>query len=217
MATVIKASTRLQASDATAYRFDDLGDRAVECLDDVRRRAVEILSGAEQEAIAIRHRAEEQGRAAALQAAEQVLEEHVDRQLATLLPALGKAIDGIRSAQAEWLLHWEKTAVRVATAIAGRVIRREVERAPEITLALVREALELAAGSGDIELRMHPDDVAALGTQVERLAGELARLGKPEIVADPKIEKGGCRIETRFGAIDQQFTAQLARIEQELA
>jgi flagellar biosynthesis/type III secretory pathway protein FliH len=58
--------------------------------------------------------------------------------------------------------------------------------------------------------------LAALAGEVERLAGELSRLGKPRIVADPKIEIGGCRVDTRFGTIDQQFAAQLARIEQEL-
>ena len=37
-----------------------------------------------------------------------------------------------------------------------------------------------------------------------------------EIVADPAITLGGCRVETRFGIIDQQFEAQLKRIEEEL-
>jgi flagellar biosynthesis/type III secretory pathway protein FliH len=36
------------------------------------------------------------------------------------------------------------------------------------------------------------------------------------VVADPQVSLGGCRVETRFGVIDQQFEAQLARIEQEL-
>ena len=107
-------------------------------------------------------------------------------------------------------------AIRLAVSIASRVIRREVERSPEITLTLVREALELAAGSADIQLRLHPGDLSALGPHVTQLAAELARLGKPEIVADASIEPGGCRIDTRHGAIDQQFAAQLARIEQEL-
>ena len=104
----------------------------------------------------------------------------------------------------------------MATSIASRVIRREVERTPEITLTLVREALELAAGSADVQLRLHPRDLSALGPHVTQLAAELARLGKPEIVADASIEPGGCRIDTHHGFIDQQFAAQLARIEQEL-
>jgi flagellar assembly protein FliH len=217
MATIIKGSGPARAIDGGTFHLDDLGDRAKEYLEQVRRQAAEIVSLAQEEAEGIRRRAEEEGRAAALEAAEQVLDEKVTRQLASLVPALRESIDAIGRAKAEWIAHWEKSAVHVAAAIAGRVIRREVERTPDVTLALVKEALELAAGTSDIQLRMHPADVAALGGQVERLAEELARLGKPQIVSDPKIEKGACRLETRFGTIDQQFAAQLARIEQELA
>ena len=83
-------------------------------------------------------------------------------------------------------------------------------------MSLVREALELAASSPDVELHLHPEDHAALGAQIEKLAAEIARVGQPRVVADPNIERGGCRIDTRFGTIDQQPAAQLARIEQEL-
>jgi flagellar biosynthesis/type III secretory pathway protein FliH len=55
-----------------------------------------------------------------------------------------------------------------------------------------------------------------LGDQAQRLAAGLSRLGKVDIVADSAIVKGGCRVDTRFGSIDQQYHAQLARIEQEL-
>jgi flagellar biosynthesis/type III secretory pathway protein FliH len=45
---------------------------------------------------------------------------------------------------------------------------------------------------------------------------ELARVGGAEVIADETISSGGCRVDTRSGAIDQQFEAQLARIEEEL-
>jgi flagellar assembly protein FliH len=217
MSTIIKASGPLRASDGASFNFDDMTDRAKEYLERVRRQAAEILAQAEQDAVAIRHRAEEQGRGAALEAAQHILEERVSRQLGTLVPALREAIDRICAAKAGWLGHWEKTAIHVAAAIAARVIRRELTGHPEITLALVKEALELAAGSGEIQLRLHPADFAALGAQIEQLTTELSRLGKARIVADPQITAGGCRIDLRYGVIDQQFEAQLARIEQELA
>jgi flagellar biosynthesis/type III secretory pathway protein FliH len=52
---------------------------------------------------------------------------------------------------------------------------------------------------------------------VEAIARELAPLAETELIADPQITAGGCRVETRFGVIDQQFESQLARIEEELA
>ncbi len=48
------------------------------------------------------------------------------------------------------------------------------------------------------------------------LLAEFSALGPTEIIADAQISRGGCRVDTRFGVIDQQFEAQLARIEEEL-
>ena len=106
--------------------------------------------------------------------------------------------------------------MHVAVAIAERVVRRELAAAPEITMALVREALELAAGSAELVLRLNPEDFNLLGDQAQRMAAELTRLGKVDVVADPAITKGGCRVDTRHGTIDQQLEVQLARIEAEL-
>jgi flagellar assembly protein FliH len=145
--------------------------------------------------------------------------DHAERpdDLACQLVAARGAVDAICAAREQWLAHWQRAVLSLATAIAERVIRREVERTPEVALALVKESLELAAGSADVRLVMHPDDLAALSGQVERLTAELARLGDATIVTDDSLCRGGCRVETRFGTIDQQIETQLARIALELA
>jgi flagellar assembly protein FliH len=125
-------------------------------------------------------------------------------------------IQDVQHAKQAWLAHWEKSGVHVAAAIAQRLIRRELAQKPEITLTLIREALELAVGSSELRIQMNPGDHQALRPQVETLIAELSPLGSAELVADPQIRPGGCRVETRFGVIDQQFEAQLARIEEEL-
>jgi len=217
MSTVIKANGPNHGTDAASFNFDDLGDRARDYLEGIRRQAGEMLLKAQQESDAIRRQAHEQGRAAALAEAERAIDEKIGKQVGTLVPALRAAVDRLHAAEVQWLAHWEKTAIHVAAAIASRVIRREVSRTPDVTLVLVKEALELAAGKADVQVHMHPEDVKALGEQAQRLAGEFSRLGNAEIVADASIEPGGCRVDTRFGTIDQQFNAQLARIEQELS
>lgn len=213
MATVIKAS---QAGPA-AFHPDELGQRAQSYLDQVRAQAAELLSAAEGEAAELRQRAHDEGYAAGMVAAQQTIDQRVAALSARLEPLVERVVDSVGAARAQWLAHWETSAVRVATSIAGRVIRREVSRTPQITLTLVRETLELAGGCADIQLRLNPDDLALLRPQIESLVEELVRLGKPEIVADERLEPGGCRLETRFGSIDQTFTAQLDRIEQELS
>jgi len=80
----------------------------------------------------------------------------------------------------------------------------------------VLEALELATGSPNVRLHLNPEDHKALGTQVRTLIDAMSGLGAAEVTADAAIGRGGCRVETRFGAIDQQFESQLKRIEEEL-
>ena len=216
MASVIKASGTARSTEAGLFNFEDLSVKAQGYLDQVRVQAGQVLAKAEKDAIAIRQRAEQDGKSAALKAAEALLDERVGKQMVTLLPALKQAIDGMTQVRQNWLAHSEKTSVKVATAIAARIIRRELTHAPQITLGLVKEALEMAAGSTDIQVRLHPDDHQSLAGQVRTVAGELSRLGAAEVIADPAISLGGCRVDTRFGSIDQQFEAQLARIEEEL-
>ena len=104
----------------------------------------------------------------------------------------------------------------MSTAIAERIIRRELAREPQITLDLIAEALRLAAGTAEITLHINPTDYENLGSQIDRLAETLCQLAPSEIVADPDISAGGCRVETKFGEIDQQIESQLRRIEEEL-
>jgi flagellar assembly protein FliH len=216
MASVIKASGATRSTEAGLFNFQDLSVQAQGYLDQTRTQAAQILAQAQKDAVAIRQRAERDGQQTALKAAEKLLDEKVGKHMTSLLPALKQAIDSMVQVRQTWLAHAEKTTVKVAAAIAARVIRRELTHDPTITLGLVTEALELAAGSTDIQVRLNPEDHQALAGQVQTVAAQLARLGAPTIVADPTISRGGCRVETRMGSIDQQFEAQLARIEQEL-
>lgn len=219
MAGIIKAgSTRHdpRGVQSVAFNFDDMSQQASGYLDVVRSQAAQIISRATEESQEIRRQAEVTGKQAALQAAEAAMKVRLEQQLQTLVPALTQAIDDIKLAKQTWLARWEQTAVRVAAAIAERIVRRELSQSPDITLALVREALELAAGAGRITLRLNPQDYALLSLKVQQLAGPLGKLAPTDIVADPEVTPGGCLVCTEFGEIDQRIESQLARIEQEL-
>jgi flagellar assembly protein FliH len=205
MATILRSADLPHGFRTAALNFDDLAAEA-------KTKAEEIVAEARQQAEAIRQEAAEQGAQAAVHAVEQMVAE----QLAPALAALQQAADDVQRAKQAWLSHWESGAVRLASAIAARVIRGELRRQPEITLRLVREALELASGSSNVRLHLNPDDHTALGAQVRSLIAAMSGLGSAEITADAAISRGGCRIETRFGTIDQQYESQLRRIEEEL-
>lgn len=212
MASIIKATDRNAAIQPVAFNFDDMASQAGKYLDKVRAEAAKIVADAKSEAAAIQQRAEAEGRKAGREAAEQVAR----KQLASVLPSLKKVVQDIAHAKQGWLAQWEKASVHLAAAIAQRIIRHELPNLPEVTPTLVREALELAAGSNRLRIALSPDDHTALSNQIETMVKELSGLAEAEIVADATISPGGCKVETRYGVIDQQFEAQLARIEDEL-
>ena len=216
MAGIIKAGTALNPSSGTAGATYQFGDMENAYLEKVRAEANAIIAKARQEAANLQAQAAEQGRKAAMQAAEQALKSKVDQQLQSVVPAMQQAVTAILDARQAWQHHWEQQGLHLATAIAERIIRREVSQRPEITLDLIREALELAAGSPRLTLRMNPADHAALGDRVTALTQQLARVGETRVVADPAISVGGCRVESEFGSVDQQLESQLARINEEL-
>ncbi len=150
-------------------------------------QAANLLATAQREAVEIRRRAEQDGRADALRTAEAQLDERIGKQMTNLLPALTEAVQGIVQARQTWLAHSEVVMVKVATAIASRIVRREIQHQPDIPLTLIREALEMAAGSTQIELRLNPADHAALAGQVKTLVAQTARAGGAEVIADPAI------------------------------
>jgi flagellar biosynthesis/type III secretory pathway protein FliH len=220
MSTIIKASGRPLADSSpvrqVAFNFSDMTRQAQEYLAEVRAQASQIVKDAEKQAQTIREQAEQQGRQAALQAVERVMDDKVAKHMKTLLPALELAVGEIQHARQEWLAHWQQSGVTLACAIARRIARRELKHTPEITLDWMAEALQLAAGSAEVTVRLHPTDLENLGEQVHEITKRLNPVAPAAVVADAAIESGGCRVETRFGAIDQQLETQLQRLEEEL-
>jgi flagellar assembly protein FliH len=220
MASVIKATDRERAIQSIAFNFDDITAKASQYLDKVRADASQIVaqakSQAELEAAVIRAKAEEEGRRAGQAAIAQMIQQQLSQQLTTLLPALKQVVQEIKFAKQSWLTHWEKCGLHVATAIARRIVRRELAKSPEITLSLLREALAIAAGNEHIRVHLNPTDHQNLLPQIEMILKEVSTISPTELIADPQIEPGGCRLETQLGVIDQQIETQLARIEEEL-
>jgi flagellar biosynthesis/type III secretory pathway protein FliH len=222
MATIIRKDKLIEshsghAAKPVAFSFADMRGQASEYLETVRQEAAKIVGQAHRDAERIRRQAEAAGRKAAEAAAEQILEERVAKRMETLVPALEQVVSQIDDAKGEILSRWERSALSVITAIAQRVIRRELTHNPEIALDLIAEALRLAAGAADITLHVSPTDYENMGSQIERLSATISRLAPSQIMADDEISVGGCRVETKFGSIDQQVESQLGRIEEELA
>lgn len=222
MATIIRKNNPREtpsgrAVQPVAFSFSDMRGQANDYLGTVRVEAAKIVQQAHQQAEQIRRQAEVAGRKAAEAAIERVLDERVGKRMETLLPALERLIAEMNDTRAQLLSRWERSAIGVASAIAKKIIQRELSHDPQITLDMIAQSLRLAAGMTDISVHVSPTDYEHLGTQINELAQTLGHLAPSAIVANPEITPGGCQVRTKFGEIDQQIEAQLQRIEEELS
>ena len=219
MATILKTSGEQSRHDTprtVAFNFGDVTAKAEQYLTQVRREAAKIIADAQNDAEQVRLQAKRDGRADALAAAEESMQRKVEQQLQFLVPAIQEAVVEVNREKVAWLKRWETDALKVAIAIAQKVIRRELEHDPQITLELVREALQLASGLGTLKVRLNPADHRALAGQLGGIVSEMRKLTPTEVLADDSISPGGCRVDTDYGEVDQQIETQLERIRTEL-
>ncbi|MCH5373120.1 MAG: hypothetical protein JJ992_04035 [Planctomycetes bacterium] len=219
MVRIIKAAEVRESRtppDRPEGSFVDVSHEVRRQLQRASEEAERILDEARAQSERIRHEAERSGRERGDLAFETCVAAEVQRRLETVVPALQQAAELVQASRIGQLKQGESAVLRLASAIAERLVRRELQQRPEIALDLVREALELATGSRQLKIRLNPTDFRSLGDR----AADLARLQgdgvAAEVIADAAVSRGGCIVQTEFGTIDQRFESQLARMMEEL-
>jgi flagellar assembly protein FliH len=106
----------------------------------------------------------------------------------------------------------EGEVVRLAIAVAKKIVHREIEVDPDIIQTLVRVALSHVAEKSAVTIHLNPVDYNYL---LER-RGELSQSEGREIslLADKSVERGGCLIQTNCGDIDARIEEEFREVEQ---
>lgn len=177
-------------------------DRAADC----ERRLVEETRRSFE---AGRARGLEEGRRAECQAREEAMEAEGRkriRQAAALL-------ENFTADREQYFQAVEPEVVRLALAVAARILRREATGDPLLLMGAVRVALGQVSGSTEVRLRV-PAAELDLWTEAIALVPNLAQ--KPAVLPGQGMELGECRIETALGTADLGVRAQLAEVERAL-
>ncbi len=143
--------------------------------------------------------AEREAQAAALTAEA----ERYKRQLAALAAKFSEERD-------RYLAAVEQEVVKLALAVAARILRREAQMDPLLLTGAVRVALGQLAGSSEVELRV-PAAELELWKEVIAHLPHLAT--KPAVVPGEGMHLGDCAIESKVGTVDLGVRSQLGEIE----
>jgi flagellar assembly protein FliH len=103
----------------------------------------------------------------------------------------------------------EQEVVKLALAIAARVLHREAQIDPLLLTAVVRVALEKLADRSGAVLRVAAADVAPW----EQVFEAMDASERPRVAEDSTLDRGECVLETRMGTVDLGVSVQLEEIE----
>lgn len=169
--------------------------------------AQRLVAEAQTRAADVERAARDRGRAEA-QAQAQVA---LDRAVADLRGQLTASLDELASLRVDLAARAEKDLVRLALAIAHKIVQREVRVDHEIALTLTRVALARVHSRAGATVRLHPDDFAYVSAHRAKLNSEAAI----EIIEDRNVGPGGCIVQSEMGEIDARIEQQFAEIEQD--
>ena len=134
-------------------------------------------------------------------------------QLEPVLRRMAKTVEELAACRSRFRREAEQDLVRLAMAVARRILRRELAIDSGVMLGLVKAALDQLDLRETHRLRAHPQDAPALEPRLREL-GLPARL---EIVPDAGLERGAAVFETSRGEMDASMDTQLAEISRGLA
>ncbi len=152
----------------------------------------------------------EEGMLAARDAFAAARREDADSALETARQQVFHAIQEFGSERERYFHELEQEAVRLALAIAARILRREAQMDPLLLTGAVRVALGQLGESTAVRLIV-PEADRPLWEESLRLTPGL-RL-RPEVIGDARMELGECRLQTDFGGADLSLHEQLREIE----
>lgn len=107
----------------------------------------------------------------------------------------------------------EPEVARLAIKIAERLVTQEVTAHPDVALKMVQQAMTRVRDREQVTLRVAPADADLVREHKDLFARMVEGLRHLEILSDPRVERGGCVIETNLGNVDARISTQLAALE----
>lgn len=215
-------------STAQVFSMKDIERHAQMLLVRARQQADQLLAAAQKEAQELRKQAQVEGlmegKAEGLAKGreeghkagkDQALAEQ-KASLTSAIAALNKSTLGLEQSRRELEAAGLKDVIRLAIAIAERITKRQGELDARVSAANVAEAMKLVIHASDVRIAIHPAHRAALAEVMPRLQLQFPSLKHVEIITDPAITPGGCKIFTAGGEIDAQLETQLQRLVADL-
>lgn len=197
----------------------------MELLEKAREEARLIIAEAQEEADIIRGKVYEEAHQIREQAEKAGYEEGLNKAWEEMQKARAEAeierkeiIEEARRIKLEIMHSVEEDIVKLAMAIAKKVIVAELKTNRESILEVIREAISFLDQPENVTLRFNPQDMKIINLLMKK--GDFADIESEalnmELKPDSRITPGGVIVESDKGMVDAQIETRISSIEEAL-
>jgi len=139
-------------------------------------------------------------------------QEQAVAELQPVMDRLSRSLADLATVRSRVRKSAESDLLKLAIAVARRVIHRELTLDPGSIEGLIRVALEKLESRELCRVRVHPDQEPVIRTLLARFSA-----APVELIPDPALQCGDVLFETSHGTLDGSIEAQLQEIERGFA
>ena len=133
-----------------------------------------------------------------------------------LVERMHNILDAVMKRREEILSETEYQIVELVVLMARKVVKIISENQKTVIMNNVLQALKKVKGRGDVTIRVNLEDVKLTTEHTQDFIDRVEAVKSITVVEDTTVEKGGCIVETDFGAIDARISSQLTELEQKI-
>ena len=110
----------------------------------------------------------------------------------------------------------EQQIVELVLLISRKVVKVISESQRSVVMQNILQALRRVKGRGEVTIRVNLADLKLTSEHTKEFMQAVESVKNITVAEDSSVEKGGCIIETDFGAIDARISSQLNELEQKI-
>ncbi len=199
-------------SDEAAVVKADAQKEADDIIAKAKAEAAKILADAHDEEQKIKSEASEQGYKNGYNEGCASGEEEMNR----LIERLHKMIEAVMLRREEILKETEQQIVELVILMTRKVVKIISETQKTTIMSNVLAALKKVRTRGEVTLHVNVEDLKLTTANVSEFIKRVENVDGIKVVEDSTVEKGGCIVETDFGAIDARISSQLSELEDKI-
>lgn len=133
-----------------------------------------------------------------------------------LVERVHKIVESVMVRREEILCETEQQIVELVLLMTRKVVKIISENQKTVVLSNVLAALKKIRTRGNITLRVNTEDLKLTTAHVDEFIKRIENVNGISVIEDSSVDRGGCIVETDFGAIDARISSQLAELESKI-